>query len=148
MDMTRTTTVLTVAVLAACDGSGGADPAGAAAPPATAAPLRATPLASGLVNPWSLAFLPDGRFLVTERPGRLRLISADGRTLSPPIAGTPAVDAAGQGGLFDVALAADFASTRRLFLSYAEPGSGAEAGRNGLAVGQCCELKVDVTVSY
>lgn len=144
MDMTRTTTVLTVAVLAACDGSGGADPAGAATPPATAAPLRATPLASGLVNPWSLAFLPDGRFLVTERPGRLRLISADGRTLSPPIAGTPAVDAAGQGGLFDVALAADFASTRRLFLSYAEPGSGAEAGRNGLAVGTAL-LDADAT---
>ncbi|MDO9073990.1 MAG: PQQ-dependent sugar dehydrogenase [Rubrivivax sp.] len=136
MDMERTTTILAVAVLAACGGGGGADEAIAATPPAAAAgPLRATPLASGLVNPWSLAFLPDGRMLVTERPGRLRLVSADGRTVSPAIAGVPAVDARGQGGLFDVAPAADFASTRRVFLSYAEAGSGAEAGRNGLAVG-------------
>ncbi len=134
--MTRTTTILAVAVLAACGGGGAADEAGAATPPAASAgPLRTTTLASGLVNPWSLAFLPDARMLVTERPGRLRLVSADGLTVSPAIAGVPAVAAAGQGGLFDVALAADFATTRRIFLSYAEPGSGAEAGRNGLAVG-------------
>ncbi|MDP2006990.1 MAG: PQQ-dependent sugar dehydrogenase [Rubrivivax sp.] len=145
MDMTRTTTILAVAVLTACGGGGGADNADAATPPAApAGPLRATTLASGLVNPWSLAFLPDGRLLVTERPGRLRLVSADGRSVSPAIAGVPAVDAAGQGGLFDVALAADFASTRRIFLSYAEAGSGAEAGRNGLAVGTAL-LNADVT---
>ena len=143
--MTRTTTMLAVAVLAACGGGGGADVADAATPPAGAAgPLRATPLASGLVNPWSLAFLPDGRMLVTERPGRLRLVSADGRTVSPAMAGVPAVDARGQGGLFDVALAADFSTTRRIFLSYAEPGSGAEAGRNGLAVGSAL-LNADAT---
>jgi glucose/arabinose dehydrogenase len=90
---------------------------------------------TGLVNPWSLAFLPGGAMLVTEKAGRLRSVSADGRNLSAPIAGVPAVDAAGQGGLFDVLPAADFASSRRIFLSYAEPGTGAEAGRNGLAVG-------------
>ncbi len=145
MDMTRTTTILALAVLTACGGGGGADEADAATPPAAPpGPLRATALASGLVNPWSLAFLPDGRMLVTERPGRLRLVSSDGRTVSPAITGVPAVDAVGQGGLFDVALAADFATTRRVFLSYAEPGSGAEAGRNGLAVGTAL-LNADAT---
>ncbi len=99
------------------------------------APLRVTTVAGGLVHPWSLAFLPDGSLLVTERPGRLRHVSADGAKLSPPIAGVPAVDAVGQGGLFEVLLAEEFATTRRLFLSYAEPGVGAESGRNGLAVG-------------
>ncbi len=146
MDMTRTTTILAVAVLAACGGGGGAVDADAATPPAApAGPLRTTTLASGLVNPWSLAFLPDGRMLVTERPGRLRAISADGRSVSPAITGVPAVDAAGQGGLFDVAVAADFATTRRIFLSYAEPGSGAEVGRNGLAVGTAL-LNAEATV--
>ena len=98
-------------------------------------PPRVVTIARGLVHPWSLAFLPDGSLLVTERPGRLRRVSADGTSLSPPIAGVPAVDAAGQGGLFEVLPAEDFATTRRLFLSYAEAGSGADAGRNGLTVG-------------
>jgi aldose sugar dehydrogenase len=79
--------------------------------------------------------LPDASMLVTERPGRLRWVSADGKTMSAPMAGVPAVDAQGQGGLFDVAVPADFATSRRVFLSYAEPGTGAEAGRNGTAVG-------------
>jgi len=100
-----------------------------------AGPLKLTTVASGLVNPWSLAFLPDGRMLVTEKAGRLRLISADGSSVSAPIAGVPAVDARGQGGLFEVLPAADFASSRRFYLSFAEPGTGDEAGRNGLAVG-------------
>ena len=65
-------------------------------------PPRVVTFARGLVHPWSLAFLPDGSLLVTERPGRLRRVSADGTSLSPPIAGVPAVDAAGQGGLFEV----------------------------------------------
>lgn len=96
-------------------------------------PLKAVTVASGLANPWSLAFLPDGRLLVTEKAGRLRVVS--GSNVSAPVAGVPAVDAGGQGGLFDVLLAPDFASSRRIWLSYAEPGSGNEAGRNGLAVG-------------
>ena len=58
----------------------------------------------GLVNPWGLAFLPDGKMLVTEKPGRLRVVSADGKTMSEPVAGLPMVDARGQGGLLDVAL--------------------------------------------
>jgi glucose/arabinose dehydrogenase len=109
----------------------------ALATPAMAAdvPLRAVTVTSGLEHPWSLAFLPEGRMLVTERPGRLRLLGADGKTVSAPIAGVPAVSAVGQGGLFEVLPARDFASSRRLYLSYAEPGSGAESGRNGTAVG-------------
>ncbi|MBL8235164.1 MAG: PQQ-dependent sugar dehydrogenase, partial [Bryobacterales bacterium] len=97
-------------------------------------PLRTVTVASGLSHPWSLAFLPDGRMLVTERDGRLRVVSAAG-ALSPPVAGLPRVDAQGQGGLFDVLPAADFAQSRRIFLSYAEPGTGVEAGRNGTSVG-------------
>jgi len=74
-----------------------------------------------LENPWGLAFLPDGRLLVTERPGRLRIVEADGR-LSKPLANLPEVAHRGQGGLLDVALDPDFASNRTIYLSYAEPG--------------------------
>lgn len=79
--------------------------------------------AEGLEHPWGLAFLPDGRMLVTERPGRLRIVSIDG-TVSAPIAGVPEVYAQGQGGLLDVALAPDFARSRVIYLSYSEPGEG------------------------
>jgi aldose sugar dehydrogenase len=83
--------------------------------------VRVETLARGLVHPWGLAFLPDGQVLVTERPGRLRLVSRDGN-VSAPLAGVPRVFARGQGGLLDVALAPDFASSRWVYLSYAEPG--------------------------
>lgn len=75
---------------------------------------------SGLSHPWGLAFLPGGRFLVTERPGRLRVVEADGR-LGPPLAGLPQVAAGGQGGLLDVITDADFARNRRIFFCYSEP---------------------------
>lgn len=84
---------------------------------------------TGLEHPWGLAFTPDGALLVTERPGRLRLFR-DGR-LSAPIAGVPAVDARGQGGLLGLALDPDFASNGRIYLAYAEPPKG---GRNNAAV--------------
>ena len=82
--------------------------------------VRVTILAAGLEHPWSLAFLPDGRMLVTERPGRLRYVEADG-TLDPtPIAGLPAAMAqAGQGGLHDVALHPDFAHNGLVYIAYA-----------------------------
>jgi glucose/arabinose dehydrogenase len=80
-------------------------------------------VASGLQNPWGLAFLPNGKMLVTERPGRLRVVSADGK-LSEPVTGLPAVDARGQGGLLDVALDPGFASNGLIYWSYAEPGEG------------------------
>lgn len=88
--------------------------------------LRVVTVATGLEHPWGLAFLPDGRMLVTERPGRLRLVEPDGR-LSAPLTGVPQVWARGQGGLLDVVLAPDFAQSRTLYLSYAEP-DGGEAG--------------------
>lgn len=70
-----------------------------------------------------MAFLPDGRLLVTERPGRLRIVAPNG-TLSAPLTGVPTVQAQGQGGLLDVVLDPQFASNRRIYLSYAEPGDG------------------------
>lgn len=89
--------------------------------------LRVTEIASGLEHPWAVALLPDGGFLVTERPGRLRRIGADG-AISAPIAGVPAVWAEGQGGLLDVVLSPDFAGSKRIYLSYAEPGDNGSAG--------------------
>ena len=81
-------------------------------------------LATGLEHPWGLAFLPNGGFLVTERPGRLRLVGADGRVDPRPVEGLPRIAATGQGGLLDVALHPDFANNRLVYLSYAEAGDG------------------------
>lgn len=86
--------------------------------------FRVETLTRGLSHPWGLAFLPDGGFLVTERPGRLRRITPDGRLYPHPIQGLPEVLAVGQGGLMDVALHPDFASNRWVYLSYNEPGTG------------------------
>jgi len=77
-------------------------------------------IARGLEHPWALVFLPDGRLLVTERPGRMRVVTRDGR-VSAPIVGIPAVYARGQGGLLDVVLSPDFAHDRLIYWSYAEP---------------------------
>ncbi|WP_422624344.1 PQQ-dependent sugar dehydrogenase [Rhodoferax sp.] len=91
--------------------------------PALAQSLRHQVVASGLAHPWALAFLPEGRFLLTERPGRLRVVEADGR-VNPALAGLPEVAARGQGGLLDVLLDADFARNRTLFFCFSEPGAG------------------------
>jgi glucose/arabinose dehydrogenase len=110
---------------------------GADQPPAFAGQTRApgvrtertlahTVVASGLDHPWGLALLPDGRWLVTERPGRLRIVAADGAK-GEPIAGLPAVDARGQGGLLDVAVGPTFADDRLIYWSYAEPREGGNA---------------------
>jgi len=80
-------------------------------------------VAQGLENPWSLAFLPNGKMLVTERPGRLRVLGADG-TLSAPVSGLPMVDTRGQGGLFDVVLDPAFQKNGLIYWTYAEPGNG------------------------
>ena len=82
--------------------------------------LETEVIAGGLEHPWGVAALPDGGFLVTERPGRLRHVSADG-TLSEPISGVPEVLARDQGGLLDVALSPDFAEDRAVFLTYSKP---------------------------
>ena len=85
--------------------------------------LKTETVVDGLSHPWALALLPDGAWLVTERPGRLRMVGADG-TLSEPIEGLPEIDAKGQGGLLDVMVGPDFASDRRLWISYAAPAEG------------------------
>ena len=92
-------------------------------------PVRAIPVAQGLENPWAVAFLPEGRFLVTERPGRLRVVEADGR-LNPPVAGLPWVAAGGQGGLLDVVLDRGFASNRTLYFCFSEPAPAGAAGNS------------------
>jgi len=95
------------------------------APKAQSTAIDVSVIAAGLQNPWGLQFLPDGRMLVTERPGRLRLVGTDG-ALSDPIAGVPEVYAHGQGGLLDVRLSPDYPSSGIIYLSYAEPrGNGA-----------------------
>jgi aldose sugar dehydrogenase len=84
---------------------------------------RADTVATGLDHPWAVAFLPQGRFLVTERPGRMRIVSSQG-ALGAPLAGVPEVVARGQGGLHDVITDPDFAANRTIYFCYAEPGTG------------------------
>jgi len=112
----------------------GPAPAPAPAPGPAPAPIVATTFTTGLQNPWGLAFLPDDRILVTLKNGELVIVSADGQSVGTPLGGVPAVSSAGQGGLLDVALDPDFGVDPWVYFSYAEPGSGAEAGLSGTAV--------------
>jgi glucose/arabinose dehydrogenase len=89
-------------------------------------------IASGLNDPWSVAFLPDGRMLITQRSGRIRIVSRDGQ-VSAPLAGVPAVYSSGQGGMLDIALAPDFATTRLVYFSFGEPGEGGASTAVGRA---------------
>jgi glucose/arabinose dehydrogenase len=93
--------------------------------PVTAAAdaLQVQQVAQGLEQPWGLAFLPDGRMLITEKAGTLRLVDAQGK-VSAPLAGVPKVVVRGQGGLLDVAVDPQFARTQRIYLSYSEPRGG------------------------
>ena len=84
-------------------------------------------VARGLVNPWGMAFLPDGRALVTERPGRLRIVNLRAGAAGAPITGLPPIAAVGQGGLLGLALDPDFATTRQVFLCFAESRDGGTA---------------------
>ena len=93
---------------------------------AQAGPVDVIEVAGGLEHPWGLAFLPDGRMLVTERPGRLRVVTASG-AVSAPVAGVPEVWGRGQGGMLDVALAPDFDESREVYLAYAKPGPDGSA---------------------
>lgn len=103
-------------------------------------PLNVHTVAEGLANPWAVAFLPEGHgYLVSERPGALRRVSAEGE-VSEPLRGVPKVFAVGQGGLLDVVLSPDFAKDRLVYLSYAEEGDGAA----GTAVGRG-KLSADAT---
>ncbi|MDW8442946.1 MAG: PQQ-dependent sugar dehydrogenase [Acetobacteraceae bacterium] len=117
--MPRRALALLIAALAAAPAW--AQPAGPVA--SERATFRVSVVASGLEHPWGLAFLPDGRMLVTERPGRVRLVSREG-ALSPPLAGAPAVFARGQGGLHDVLLHREFARTGLVYFCHAAEGPG------------------------
>ena len=92
--------------------------------------FQTTTVAKGLSFPWGMTFLPDGRMLVTEKAGALRIVGKDG-TVSAPVAGTPAVFSNGQGGMLDVALDPAFASNHLVYLSFSEPRDG---GKNNTAV--------------
>ena len=106
--------------LAACGGGGSSPPL--VAPPAGA--VRATPLGVTLASPWGLAFLPDGRMLVTQRGGALAIVRADGSGVEATVSGVPAVNSGGQGGLLDVALDPDFGVDPWIYLSFSEDGPG------------------------
>ena len=91
--------------------------------PVTAEGMKTETIASGLEHPWAVAPLSDGRFLVTERPGRMRVVEADGK-LGAPLAGVPEVVTGRQAGLFDVVLDSGFASNRTIYFCFAEAGPG------------------------
>ena len=109
--------------------------------------MRIETVAGGLQHPWAVALLPEGGYLVTERPGRLRRIAADG-TLSAPIAGVPAVFAQDQGGLLDVVLDPGYAGNKRIWLSYAEPGEDGTAGTAVATATLGADALSDVRVVY
>ncbi len=144
---------IAVPMLPACGGGGGSaapaptqpaptQPAPAAPSPEPSSPpapapsspvaVAVTELTAGLANPWGLVFLPDGRMLVTERPGRIRILAAGGQMLGNA-SGVPAVYAEGQGGLLDVALDPAFEANHRIYFSYAER-DGLDASLAGTAV--------------
>jgi glucose/arabinose dehydrogenase len=136
MTMRMSGFLVLAATLSAC-GPGGAvgqataDAVRSPSPAVLEGAVRTEVVARGLEHPWGLAFLPDGRYLVTERPGRLRIVGGDG-ALSAPLPGVPEVAAVGQGGLLDVTLDPGFVSNRVLYLSFSEPGDGRSAGTSVL----------------
>jgi len=151
--MPRALTALAAVLLCACSGHAQGQAGAPAGPPEETAPpnvpsqtpafqgqsraprlstatiFRVATVASGLEDPWSLAFLPDGAMLVSERPGRLRIVTAKG-AVSAPAAGAPKVASGGQLGLFGLALDPDFKANHRIYFAYAEP----RAGGSGLSV--------------
>jgi glucose/arabinose dehydrogenase len=133
-------------ILARCQAPSGPAPR-SPTPESVKGVVRVETVAKGLEHPWGLAFLPDGRMLVTERPGRLRIVDQKGG-VSKPLGGVPKVFAEGQGGLLDVALDPKFAGNRLVYLSYAEPGEGGTAG-TAVARGRLGEDRLeDVQVIY
>ena len=126
--MYRSFSALSLIGIIACGPAGAQGPAQRSPTPgSTNGVVRAETVARNLEHPWGLAFLPDGRMLVTERPGRLRIVAANG-TVSAPLAGVPRVHAVGQGGLLDVAIDPNFAQNQTVYLSFAEPGENGTAG--------------------
>ena len=117
-----------------------AEPTRSPTPASSPSPFKITTVTEGLQNPWGLALLPDGRMLVTERPGRMRLISREGK-LSTPLTGVPNVVAQGQGGLLDVTLSPTFAQDKLVYWAYSESGDGG-AG-TAVARGRLGESSID-----
>ncbi|WP_436287664.1 PQQ-dependent sugar dehydrogenase [Variovorax paradoxus] len=109
---------------------------------AAMAQIRPETISTGLENPWGVAFLPGGRFVVTERAGRLRLIAADGK-IGAPITGLPPIAAGGQGGLLDVLADSGFDKNRTLYFCFSEPAAGGGSG-NGTALAST-QLSADGT---
>lgn len=148
--LTRSLPLGVAVLLAACRGSDPSESAGLSTPSpqpsATSGVVQAETVVRGLENPWGLDFLPDGRMIITERPGRLRIASTDG-TLGEPVTGVPAVYARGQGGLLDVALDPDFANNQRVYLTYAEP-EGEKAGTSAARGRLVGNALTDVQVIY
>ena len=147
----RSTIVVPILLLelAACRPAASQGPAqGSKTPSARNDVVRTEVVARGLEHPWALQFLPDGRILVTERPGRLRIVEKDGR-LSPPLGGVPEVAARGQGGLLDVALDPDFARNRLVYLSFSDIGPGDGTAGTAVARGTLGEGRLEnVQVIY
>nr|WP_244442587.1 PQQ-dependent sugar dehydrogenase [Azospirillum lipoferum] len=129
--MMRSTLTLSAALLAALAASPSLAQSGGGPVIKTvqtsAGPVAVSRFADGLERPWGIDFLPDGRALVTEKPGRLRIMARDG-SLSSPLGGTPKVLVQGQGGMLDVAVDPQFAQNRTIYLAYAEAGDGGTAG--------------------
>jgi glucose/arabinose dehydrogenase len=143
--------LLAAAMMTACGGSGGSGGNIGETGSQSGLPggLKVSEVATGLTNAWSVAFLPDRQMLITLRAGTLLLMSANGATRNA-IAGVPAVDTNGQGGLLDVALDPNYATNRRIYLSYAERDA---AGNNGTAVARAeldatSRTLVNLTVIY
>ncbi len=130
---TRTSATVTAALATAACLIGSA--AIAQPPAAPGETFRVVTVAEGLQNPWSIAFLPNGDMLVTERPGRLRIVR-DGRLLPDPVPGVPTVRPQGQGGLHEVALHPNFASNQLVYLSYAKPGDDPAQGTTAISRGR------------
>lgn len=133
--LTLSALLISLWVLAACGSEGnsnGSEKTRATDP--TSVDPRYVVLNDLLVRPWGLAFLPDGRILVTEKRGRMVILSAEGTSVQEAVTGLPAVADASQGGLLDVALDPDFTTDPWIYWTYAEPGTGAELGLAGTAV--------------
>jgi len=117
--------------------------------PAQATGVEVATAVKGLAHPWALEFLPDGRMIVTEKAGKIRIVAKDGK-VGEPVAGVPKVDPRGQGGLLDIALSPSFVADRTVFFSYAEPrdkGNGTTVARaklteDGKGGGKLEDLKV------
>src|SRR3569623_907589 len=130
--LSRWTSLLLLAASTACHAQRPTGPAMQSPNPTPVdGTVRIETVASGLHSPWGFAFLPDGRIIVTEKSGTLRIVDREG-SISAPLKGVPSIAASGQGGLLDGALDPNFATTKLVYLSYSEPGPNGTAGTAAL----------------